>query len=53
MTVDRCEHVDMALIEIERQVTDEENDLQLEVTEKFKEMHVSAELDGLEWAMEP
>ncbi|CAD6224299.1 unnamed protein product [Miscanthus lutarioriparius] len=53
MTVDRCEHVDMALIENERQVTDEENDLQLQVIEKFKEMHVSAELDGLEWAMEP
>ena len=53
MTVDRCEHVDMALIENERQVTDEENDLQLQVTEQFNEMHVSAELDGLEWAMEP
>jgi len=53
MTVDRCEHVDMALIENERQVTDEENDLQLQVTEKLKEMHVSVELDGLEWAMEP
>ncbi|CAD6220609.1 unnamed protein product [Miscanthus lutarioriparius] len=53
MTVDRCEHVDMALIENERQVTDEENDLQLQVTEKFKEMHVSAKLGGLEWAMEP
>jgi hypothetical protein len=34
-------------------VTDEENDLQLQVTEKFKDLHVSAELDGLEWAMEP
>ena len=29
MTVDRCEHVDMALIENEGQVIDEENDLQL------------------------
>ena len=48
MTIDRCEHVDMALIENEGQVIDEENDLQLQVIEKFKEMHVSAELDGLE-----
>ena len=48
MTVDRCEHADMALSENEGQVTDEENDLQLQVIEKFKEMHVSAKLDGLE-----
>ena len=33
MTVDRCEHADIALIENERQVTDEEND------------HVGAESD--------
>jgi len=42
MTVDRCEHVDMASIENERQVTDEENNLQLQVTEMFQGMHVSA-----------
>ena len=48
MTVDRCEHADMALSENEGQVTDEENDLQLHVNEKFKEMHASVELGGLE-----
>jgi hypothetical protein len=56
MTVDRCEHVDMACIvtemENERQVPNEENDLQLQVTEMFQGMHVSVELDGLEWALQ-
>ena len=55
MTVDRCEHVDMACtvtkMENERQVPNEENDLQLQVTEMFQGMHVSLELDGLEWAL--
>ena len=57
MTVDRCEHVDMACtvteLENERQVPNEENDLQLQVTEMFQGMHVSVELDGLEWALQP
>jgi hypothetical protein len=52
MTVDRCEHADMALIENEGQVTDEENDLQLQVTKSSRRC-MSAELDGSEWAMEP
>ena len=57
MTVDRCEHVDMACtvtkMENERQVPNEENDLQFQVTEMFQGMHVSVELDGLEWALQP
>jgi hypothetical protein len=52
MTVDRCQHLDMALTVTEmengRQVPDEENDLQMQVTEMFQGMHVSVELDGLE-----
>ena len=51
MTVDRCEHVDMACnvteMENERQVPNEENDLQLQVAEMFQGMHASVELDGL------
>ena len=57
MTVDRCEHVDMACtvteMENERQVPNEENDVQLQVTKMFEGMHVSVELDGLEWALQP
>ena len=57
MTVDRCEHVNMACtmteLENERQVPKEENDLQLQVIEMFQGMHVSVELDGLEWALQP
>jgi hypothetical protein len=52
MTVDRCQHLDMALTVTEmengRQVPDEENDLQMQVIEMFQGMHVSVELNGLE-----
>jgi len=64
MTIDRCQHVDMALtvteMENEKQVSDEENqgpaegnDMQLQVTDMFQGMHLSVELNGLEWALQP
>lgn len=56
MIIDRYEHVDMALtmteMDNEREVIDEENDLQLHIIKLFEGIHASVELDGLECAME-